>query len=211
MVNIGWASADVTPERPVLITGQAHERISRFVLDPITVTVLVMESGGDYVTFVSGDFVSWESSFLTELKAAAEDAIPGFRGDKIILNATHTHTSPRYQRNTGYDLAPTDGLSFIPPREYRAFLLAKMVAAIEQAYTGRKPGSFTYGYSHAAVGLQRRVTYFNDRSVNNKKGNTYGVNGHGQMYGKTNMEDFDSYEGPVDTFVNLLSYEDNNY
>ena len=204
MMNIGWASADVTPDRPALITGQSHERISKYVLDPITVTALVMENGGDYVTFVSGDFTSWESSFLCELKAAAEAKIPGFCGDKIILNATHTHTAPRYQRSTGYDLAPTDGLDFIPPLEYRAFLLEKMVATIEKAYTGRKPGAYTYGYSHAAVGLQRRVTYFNDRSVNNKKGNTYGVNGFGQMYGKTNMDDFDSYEGPVDTFVNLL-------
>ena len=46
MMNIGWASADVTPDRPALITGQAHERISKYVLDPITITALDRKSGG---------------------------------------------------------------------------------------------------------------------------------------------------------------------
>lgn len=203
-MKIGWSSRDVTCNGPALIGGQAHERISKFVLDPTTVTALVIEDGGDYVVFISGDFTSWEGSFLHELKEAAQARIPGFDGKKILLNATHTHTAPRYQRCLGYDKAPTDRLELIDYLEYREFLKKNMVDAIEEAYLGRKSGSFAYGYSTATVGLQRRVTFFNDRSVNNVKGNTFGVNGHGQMYGKTAQDDFDSYEGPTDNNVYLL-------
>lgn len=203
-MNIGWASRDVSIDAPVLITGQAHERISKLVLDPTTVTVLVMEDGGDYVVFVSGDFTSFPGDFLREVKAAAEQRIPGFNGEKILLNATHTHTAPRFQRSTGYDKAPTDRLEIYPHLQYRQFLVTSMVDAIEEAYLGKKSGSFAYGYGSAAVGLQRRVTYFNDRSAMNVKGNTFGVNGFGQMYGKTNVEDFDSFEGPTDANVYLL-------
>ena len=47
MIQIGWASRDVSREGPVFITGQAHERISKKKLDPTTITALVMEDGGD--------------------------------------------------------------------------------------------------------------------------------------------------------------------
>lgn len=203
-MNIGWASRDVSCDGPVLITGQAHQRISKRKRDPNTITVLVMEEGGDYVVFISGDFTSWENSFLHEVKEAAEAEIPGFDGSKILLNATHTHSAPRHQLQTGYDKAPTDRVDIVDHLQYRAFLRRQMVDAIREAYTGRKPGSFTYGYSTAMIGQQRRVTYFNDYSANNTKGNTFGVNGFGKMYGKTNQDDFDSYEGPTDSFVYLL-------
>lgn len=35
---------DLTPAKPVLIAGQFHARISEGVMDPITATVLVIES-----------------------------------------------------------------------------------------------------------------------------------------------------------------------
>ncbi|MHC4527814.1 MAG: hypothetical protein ACYS29_08050, partial [Planctomycetota bacterium] len=37
---VGWASADITPRRPVALVGQMSKRISQSVLDPLTATVL---------------------------------------------------------------------------------------------------------------------------------------------------------------------------
>ena len=205
MLNIGWASRDVSMEGPVLITGQAFERISEGVLDPTTVTALVMEGGGDYVVFLSGDFTGGEGSFLAELQEAVKEKIPGFNKDKLIFHVTHTHTAPRFMLELkGYDKAPTDRVDVIHAQKYRAFLKEKTVAAIVEAWENRRPGSYAYGYSTAAVAQQRRVTYFVDRGANNKKGDTFAVNGHGVMYGNTNDPDFDSYEGPTDSNVNLL-------
>jgi len=47
IIYIGWASADITPEKPVIIHGQFHARISEGVMDPVTVTALAIESGTD--------------------------------------------------------------------------------------------------------------------------------------------------------------------
>lgn len=203
-IHIGWASRDVSTNDPIPIGGQAHMRISGGSLDPTTITVLVMENGGDYAVFLSGDFTSIEPAFLHEVKQEAEKRIAGFDGSKIMFNATHTHTAPRYQRKLGYDKAPTDRVEMADALEYRAFLKQQVTDAVEEAYTGRKPGSFAYGYGSAAIGLQRRVTFLNDQGAGNTLGNTFGVNGHGVMYGNTGQDDFDSYEGCTDANVYFL-------
>ena len=41
-VQIGWASRDVTPDRPVNLLGQFHIRISQGVKDPLTVMALAI-------------------------------------------------------------------------------------------------------------------------------------------------------------------------
>src|SRR5690554_623556 len=43
-LKIGWAEVDITPSRPVLVAGQFHARVSEGVMDPVTATVLAIES-----------------------------------------------------------------------------------------------------------------------------------------------------------------------
>lgn len=204
MLKIGWSSRDVSTNDPVLITGQAYERISTGSLDPTTITVLVLANEQDSVIFLSGDFTSFSSDLLVELKEKLAKEHPEIPGEKIILNATHTHTAPRYQKSAGYDYAPTDRLNVYPPDQYRAFLLNNMVTAIAEAYKNRAAGSISFGLSSAEVSVQRRCVYFNDRSAGNTAGNTFSVNGHGVMYGNTKEEDFSGYEGACDPTVSLL-------
>ncbi|MDD5728477.1 MAG: hypothetical protein PHV59_07945, partial [Victivallales bacterium] len=54
-VKIGWASRDVTPAKPDLIVGASFQRVSKGVHDPLTLTALALEHGGDAVVFISGD------------------------------------------------------------------------------------------------------------------------------------------------------------
>ncbi len=204
MLKIGWASADVSTNEPITITGQAYERISKGVMDPTTTTALYLEDGGDCVLFLSADFTSFEASFLQELKASVAERVPGFDPAKIILNATHTHTAPRYYVKRGYDKAPRDRVNIYPAEKYRAFLLERMTEIVAQAVTGAKPGSIAYGYSTASVAVSRRCTYFCDKGAGNTKGDTFAVNGHTVMYGKTNDPDFSGFEGSTDTNVYLL-------
>src|SRR5512147_1511790 len=42
----GWATVDITPPKPVALVGQLHKRISDGVRDPLTATVLALESAG---------------------------------------------------------------------------------------------------------------------------------------------------------------------
>ena len=43
-IRIGWASRDVSTDKPVNIPGQFHMRISEGVLDPVTVNALVLDA-----------------------------------------------------------------------------------------------------------------------------------------------------------------------
>ena len=204
MLKIGWASCDVSTNEPVTICGQAYERISKGSFDPTTVTALYLEDGGDCVLFLSGDFTSFDASFLQELKASVANRMPEFDPGKIILNATHTHTAPRFYAKRGYDKAPRDRVDIYPAEKYRAFLIEKMTDITEKACQSATAGSISYGYSSASIGFSRRSTYFCDKGANNKKGDTFAVNGHGAMYGKTNEPEFSGFEGSTDTYVYLL-------
>ncbi|MBQ8605907.1 MAG: hypothetical protein IJ408_04150 [Clostridia bacterium] len=115
MLKIGWASRDVSTNEPVGITGQAYERISSGSVDPTTVTVLLMEDGKDQVVFISGDFTSITAQLLKEVKAAVQVKAHEVMVEKILFNATHTHSSPRYQETARYDYAPRIEWTIITP------------------------------------------------------------------------------------------------
>lgn len=204
MLKIGWASKDVSTNEPVGIMGQAYLRISKGSMDPTTLTALYLEDGGDCVLFLSADFTSLQGSLLEELKAAVTKKLSDFPTEKIVWNATHTHTAPRYHATSNYDKAPFDRVNMYSPDKYRAFLVDQASDAVVEAYRSAKPGSIAYGYGSAAVGLQRRVNYFKDKGAGNAAGNTFAVNGHGVMYGKTNDPDFSGFEATTDTNVYLL-------
>ncbi len=204
---IGWASRDITTTKPVNIPGQFHMRISEGVIDPVTVTALVIESGEDCVIFLSADLVAIRSFLLDEVRAAVKQKNRQIPVEKILMNATHTHTAPSYYAdNPEEEQPPHDGIEVASSDEYRSFLVEQASSAVCEAYANRKPGGIAYGYGYAVVGHNRRVVYFDDVSkrpgaVNNS---TSGVSGHACMYGNTDDPQFSHYETGADHFVNLL-------
>ena len=46
-LKIGWATRDVSTDKPINIPGQFHMRISKGILDPVTVTALFIEDDAD--------------------------------------------------------------------------------------------------------------------------------------------------------------------
>lgn len=216
-LRIGWASRDVTTDEPINIPGQFHMRISQGVMDPLTVTALVIDNGADLVVFLSADLVVIRSGLLNDVRAAVAARNPQIPVDKILMNATHTHTGASHYSDAGSRLSnntstalpdevPHDGVAIASGDAYRRFLAAQSADAICEAYAGRAPGGVAYGYGYAVVSHSRRVVYFDDTSkrpgavVNS----THGVNGHAVMYGNTNDPQFSHYEAGADHFVNLL-------
>ena len=107
-LRIGWASADLTPEEPVVLTGFSRARVSEGVMDPITATVLVIESVGDgdsadNVIMVSCDVISISDELRDRARAKVIQAVPEIDSDSVVLNATHTHCGP--ETRTKPDLA----------------------------------------------------------------------------------------------------------
>jgi hypothetical protein len=84
---------------------------------------------------------------------------------------------------------PKEGVTQVDA--YRAFFVQRVAEAIAQAWNGRRPGSVTWGLSHAVVGYNRRAAY---------------ANGSSKMYGDTNVPEFLRLEGYEDHDVNLLFF-----
>ncbi len=208
---IGWASRDVSTDRPVDIPGQFYIRVSEGVLDPVTVTALVIDNGEDLVVFLSADFVSIRSYLVEEVRERVSVRLPGLAVEKILMHCTHTHDGPSYYKANQVSMAtpaqvPHDGIEIASSDEYREFLTAQITDAIVEAYARRAPGGVAFGYGYAVVGHSRRVVYHDDLSQRPGASGRPGmiVAGHAAMYGNTNDDQFSHYEAGADHFINLL-------
>jgi len=207
-LQIGWASADITPEKPVVLVGFSSARVSEGVLDPITATALVLESArngkpADMAILVSVDLVGVGNELRDRIREKVSQAVPEIDAAKIVLNATHTHCAPAY--STSPDMAeklaklgidvPVQwspwgiDMGVMSPLDYIEFAAGRIAGAVEQAWKGRQAGGVSFGLSHAVVGHNRLTAYYD---------------GHSQMYGATDRPDFSHVEGYEDHAVNLL-------
>lgn len=199
---VGWARADITPDRPVALAGQMRTRISDGTRDPITCTALALESRAadttlDQAVIVSCDLIAIPSQ-LDDAVAAAHDTItaacPGLDPLKIVLNATHTHTAPTL-KGRGNDLPP----GVMTAAEYTAFAAERIVGAVIAAWRARAPGKMGWALGHAAVAHNRRVVSFDPATGQPASGRTV-------MYGSTAADDFDSLEGAPDTTLAVVGF-----
>ena len=216
-LKIGWATRDVSTDKPVNIPGQFHMRISKGILDPVTVTVLLIDDGTDIVCMISADLVVIRSGLLDEVREKVAKCLPGFPVEKVFMSATHTHAGPNHYADSGWSVTP-GGISTAMAKEvpteidiasgdeYRDFLSTQTAEAVAEAYRKRVLGGIAYGYGFATVAHSRRVTYFDDLSKRPEavKNSTHGLNGHSAMYGNTDDPMFAGYEAGTDSFVNLL-------
>ncbi len=223
-LKIGWAHRDVSVDGPIGIPGQFYLRISEGIIDPVTLTVLVVDDGADSVIFVSADMVVIRSYLLDQIREKTAKLNPAIPVEKILMNVTHAHTGPSHyaSRNlfddkisgssTAYSGDYPCDIDMISGDEYRDFLSAKAAEAIAEAWDKRAPGGIAWGYGYATVGHSRRVVYFDDVSQRPDNVARPGmmVNGHGVMYGNTNDDNFSHYEAGTESFVNLLYTFDPN-
>lgn len=198
MLKIGWASREITPARPAMLQGQMHRRIARSALDPLTVTALALEARepADSAVFVSCD-LAFSSEPLCRLvrervaerlppgAPGAKGGLPALPADRIILHATHTHTSLVIE--DGFYERP--GNEVMTPAECEAWVADRVLEAVMEAWALRKPGALGHAFGHAVVGHNRHAVY---------------ADGHAEMYGRTNREDFAWIGGYEDHSVDLL-------
>jgi hypothetical protein len=207
-LRVGWASADLTPEQPVVLTGFSRARVSEGVLDPITATVLAIESvqaGGTpgKVIMISCDLISISDELRDRVRNKVKTSLPEIDPGAVVLNATHTHCGP--ETRTKPDLAEKLGkfglempldwsrwgidLGAMSPLDYVESASQRIATAVELAWKNREPAGISFGLGHAVVG-HNRLTAYND--------------GSSRMYGKTDQSDFSHIEGYEDHSVNLL-------
>ncbi|MCE6990153.1 hypothetical protein [Dyadobacter sp. CY323] len=194
---IGKATADITPAMPVALMGQFNLRIAKTADTPLTANIVALESRDgtqsvDATIIVSCDLIYISAQLLAMVRAEAGKRIKGLDVNKIILNATHTHTAPVLEDGP-------DEASFlypipkgvVPVKDYKALFTKKVADAIVQAWNSRAPGSMTWGLNRTAVGYNRRSVYADKKTI---------------MYGKTNSPEFRNLEGYEDHDINSLFF-----
>lgn len=76
MLNIGWTSRSITPERPAMLHGQMHVRVSQGVENPLTVTALALERNGEAAVLVSCDLCNIADELLTGVRNRLKELQP---------------------------------------------------------------------------------------------------------------------------------------
>lgn len=214
-LKIGWAEADITPEGPVHLTGLGRTvRITDAIKDPITATVLALESVAPdrpgCAVMVSLDLLSASECIRDGVRDHLREELPELPPRSVFFFATHAHTAPFHYTRPRYqpdfeqtkepwifrrhnDEAFQKAREAMPPltcRQYVGFAARRIADAVKTAWAERAGGGIAFGLGHAVVGRNRLTV---DRS------------GEGRMYGRTNTAEFSHIQGYEDHSVNLLA------
>ena len=190
---VGTASTSITPERPVALAGHLQLRISQGVGSPLTATALALqgrqgEQRLDQAIMVSCDLILIPKPILEETRRRIQPLLPDFDVSKLVINATHTHTTPVVEEE-GLYLIPKDGV--MQPLEYIEFLTGRLVDVAAKAWKGRQPGAVGWGLGHAVIARNRRAVYADGKAV---------------MYGDTTRSVFRRLEAYEDHGVEVLFF-----
>jgi len=208
----GWCEVSLTPERKISLYGQFAERISEYVETPVTATTLAIESDGEQLVMCSCDLGDVREELIEEIrvKVAATCNLPV---KKIIINATHSHTSHVYSEDGSFNSSINilneylnedkkyaakvegSGEEFLPVKEAFDYLVENISRSIITAWENRKPAKYATGFGRAAVGMCRRVCY---------------DDGSAKMWGDTNSANFTNLEGGNDSGIEILYFYDEN-
>ncbi|NOX98689.1 MAG: hypothetical protein GXP30_02990 [Verrucomicrobia bacterium] len=191
---IGQSTTDITPELPVALSGQFHTRIAKKIETPITASVVVLEKKlangeSEQAILVSCDVVIIRDGILAKLREKVTKKSPDIDPEKIILNATHTHTAP-VMREGSYKI-PKTGVT--QPSEFVELLTDRVAEAIDKAWKNKQPGGVSWGLGHAVIAQNRRIVF---------------TDGKTKMYGKTALPSFKKLEGAEDHGVEVLFFFD---
>jgi hypothetical protein len=208
-LNIGTATADITPKLPVALMGQFNLRIADTVETPLTANVIALESREgnrslDAAIMVSCDLVEIPEKLLTMVRDEVHKQIPELDMKKVFMTAIHTHTAPVLENDLKSSFRyQIPKMGVLQVEEYDIFFVQRVTEAIVKAWKNRRPGSVSWGLSHAAIAYNRRVVYSKEVPTPG-----YFSDGSAQMYGNTNLPEFINLEGMEDHDVNILFFWD---
>jgi hypothetical protein len=198
---VGWATVDITPSERVVLDGSGYKRVTNEVEDPVTATVLAIETRNDdesldQAMMISFDLVRMTKEVHEGLQRIAAEKLEDFDSGKLFSGATHTHCGPSisYTR-TGpgelYDISEEKDV--MTPQQYIQLIYERVGAGIVKAWESRKPTGFSWALGEAVVGYNRRLTYSDGSAI---------------MGFDVSRPDFSHVEGYEDHGVEMLFFWD---
>ena len=201
-MNIGWAQGSITPDVPVLMEGQMYQRYSRYIHDPLTATVLVLDNGTVQAILVSMDMTEVPLHAMEPIRTALK-AYPEIPYDAISFNVTHSHNSTsfyndfmRVENEMVYNKEILPNTKFpsnmLFGEEGQRFFSERISALIVEAWEKRKPGGVSCAHEYAAVAFSRRPQFVCEDGIKSV------------MYGDCSEDNFVRFEGGTDASAEFL-------
>lgn len=140
----GAASRTITPPdwmvRRYWMAGYSPDRYATAVHDPLVARALVIDDGRGPVVVVTMDLLGLTSNDAETVQAAIAARVPALAG-RILLHATHNHEGPDTVGLWG-------GRGLLPflnprPQDYIDYIALRAAAAVEEAWTARRPVQVT--------------------------------------------------------------------
>ncbi|MCL5742337.1 MAG: neutral/alkaline non-lysosomal ceramidase N-terminal domain-containing protein [Acidobacteria bacterium] len=153
----GVAAVDITPAGPIRLAGYAaRTKPSQGVLRPLYVKALALrDETGRTSVIVTADLIGFRRD-LSEAIAERAGREFGITRDRLLLNASHTHSGPVLGALGGpnyenYTTAENDAVA-----HYTRALPDKVMQAIGAAVGDLSPATLSFGQSLAAIAVNRR-------------------------------------------------------
>lgn len=203
MMKIGFAEKSITPEKPVWLQGQFRQRKSEFVETPVMACVMSVETDDEQLILCSCDLCVIHAPLVSLVRDAVSRITDEIDVSKIIMFATHTHTSLLYSNESlGLNVVEKylpegtylkkedmDDPEVLSPGECEEFLAQRISEAIVSSWNNRREALQGREYGSAVVGYCRRVVY---------------ADGSAAMYGDVANMNFMNLEGGSSSDVELL-------
>ncbi len=133
---VGYARTNISPKEPCPLSGfgSGKNRISNRIMDELYFSCLALtDADGNTALVCSIDHQRPQEEVIDEIRGAMTEAT-GIPADKILISATHTHSTP--------DLYMTFFSEIV---NYRKLLQEQSAKAAAAALADRKPAEFAVG------------------------------------------------------------------
>ncbi len=205
---VGWAEESIIPPKRVMLAGQFYERIAEYIESDITVTAIAVSCGKEQMIIASVDIESLNDDIVSLSREKFKKLTDEVDPCKLIMNATHAHTSVLYTDTTPVSsdilnqFLPKDkqckelvkaDKDVISSKEATEFIAEKVALACKKAWDKKKESRYANEFGRVPVGMCRRATY---------------KDGSAQMWGDTATSDFFELEGGNDSGIELLYFFD---
>jgi len=150
-VTLGVAQADITPAKPVLMSGyEARKTPFIGVHDPLFASALYFSGGGTSVLLMTADVIGFRADFVDDLKAKISSST-GIPPGNIMLTAVHNHGGPAIKADE--DEIPG------PNEEYVKVLTEKLLALSVEASKKGVPFRMGIGKGTCSMNINRRAVF----------------------------------------------------
>jgi neutral ceramidase len=159
----GTATVKITPERPLTLLGYTTRKGSfEGVSDDLSARALALEDAqGRRAVIVAADLVAFQPAIVTDAVTRRIAERTGLSRERLIFNASHTHTGPvvsldpNLKLNVAHpDMTPEQAEATIA---YTRRLQDQLVDLVERALTDLKPARLSRATGRTKVPTSRRL------------------------------------------------------